>query len=71
VARILHLKYKIFLTGGVMNAIVKENVFAVLKNNISIRLCRFAEGIGNWRQSRDKKPAIIMAARSGSIRRVK
>jgi hypothetical protein len=54
-----------------MNAIVKENVFAVLKNNIASRLCRFAEGIGNWKQSREKKPAIIMAARSGSIRRVK
>jgi len=54
-----------------MITILKEDLFVVLKNNLASRLCRFAEGIGNWRQSRKKKPAIIMAARTGSIRRVK
>jgi hypothetical protein len=54
-----------------MNTVLKENVLVVLKNNISSRLCRFAEGVGSWKQSRNKKPAIIMAARTGSIRRVK
>jgi len=54
-----------------MITILKENALVVLKNNISSRLCRLAEGIGNWKQSRNKKPAILMAARTGSIRRVK
>ena len=54
-----------------MISILKEDFFVVLKNNIGSRLCRVAEGIGTWRQNRKKKPAIIMAARTGSIRRVK
>ncbi|UCH80649.1 MAG: hypothetical protein JSW20_13060 [Nitrospiraceae bacterium] len=54
-----------------MITILKEDVFVVMKNNIASRLCRFAEGIGSWRQNRKKKPAIIMAARTGCIRRVK
>jgi hypothetical protein len=54
-----------------MISILKEDLFVELKNSIASRLCRFAEGIGTWRQNRKKKPAIIMAARTGSIRRVK
>ena len=54
-----------------MNTNMKKDFIIGLRENIVIRLCRFTEGIGNWSQNKKKKPAILMAARSGSIRRVK
>jgi len=38
--------------------ILKKDFLVDLKKSIAGRLCFTAECIGNWRQSRKKKPAI-------------
>ncbi len=65
------INIKFHRKGEQLITILKQDLFVLLKNNISNRLCSFAEEVGKWRQNRKKKPAIIMAARTGSIRRVK
>ncbi len=50
---------------------MKKELMSGLKEVKVNRLSYVVEGINKWRQRRNKKPAIIMAALTGSIKRVK